>query len=162
MKPLKSKRGSGTIYRGNITRVIEGLEVSRRMVFEVTEVSRHKGQQLLVPKIRVCVLWTSLGLPEESILKIYRDRGTSEQYHVEFKTEMDMERLPSGKFPINNAFLFLGMLVYNALKVLGRDMVISRALGLKTEMGSVILMCGRITRHARRLTLRLGCTTGAW
>jgi hypothetical protein len=169
MKPLKNKRESATIYRGSVTRSVPELEEPVRMVFEVTEVTRHKGQQLLVPDIRVCVLWTSLELCETDILKIYRDRGTSEQYHAEFKTEMDMERLPSGKFIVNNAFLLLGVLVYNMLKVVGRDMVFARALGLKkatrrrmkTVMRNVMLMCARITRHARQLTLCLGCN-GPW
>ena len=61
------------------------------------------------------------------------------------------------------------MLVYNMLKVVGSDMVFARALGLKkathrrmkTVMRCVMLMCGRITRPARRLTLRLGCP-GPW
>jgi len=115
------------------------------------------------------VLWTSLALSEEEVLKVYRDRGTSEQYHAELKSEMDMERLPSGKFVVNNAFLLLGMLVYNMLKVVVREMVFARALGLKkatrrrmkTVMRSVMLMCGRIIRHARQLTLRLSCP-GPW
>jgi hypothetical protein len=169
VQPLERKKESGTIYRGSVTRAVKGIKDPVRMVFEVTEVTRQKGQQLLVPEIRVCVLWTSLELPEEEVLKIYRDRGTSEQYHAEFKSEMDMERLPSGKFVVNNAFLLLGMLVYNMLKVVGRDMVFARALGLKkatrrrikTVMRSVMMMCGRIIRHARQLTLRLSCT-GPW
>lgn len=169
VKEFSGKRESGRIYRGSTCREVEGLKEPVRMVFEVTEVLQQKGQQLLVPEIRVCVLWTSLGLTEDQILKIYRDRGTSEQYHAEFKTEMDMERLPSGKFVVNNAFLLLGMLVYNMLKVVGSDMVFARALGLKkatrrrmkTVMRCVMLMCGRITRHARRLTLRLACP-GPW
>ena len=48
---------------------------------------------------------------------------------AELKSEMDMERLPSGKFVVNSAFLLLGMLVYNMLKVVGRGMVFARALG---------------------------------
>jgi hypothetical protein len=57
------------------------------------------------------------------------------------------------------------MLVYNMLKVIAQDMVVAKALGLKkatrcrlkTEMRSVIFMCGKITRHARKLRLHLGC-----
>jgi len=169
VKEFAGKRESGRIYKGSAFRKVRGLKEPVRMVFEVTEVLQQKGQQLLVPEIRVCVLWTSLELPEDEVLKIYRDRGISEQYRAEFKTEMDMERLPSGKFVVNNAFLLLWMLVYNMLKVVGSDMVFARALGLKkamrrrmkTVMRSVMLMCGRITRHARQLTLRLGCP-GPW
>ncbi len=169
IKEFKNKRESGKIYRGSVFKEVKGLKDPVRMVFEVTEIAHKKGQLLLVPDIRVCVLWTSLVLGEEDVLKIYRDRGTSEQYHAELKTEMNMERLPSGKFMVNSAFLLLGMLVYNMLKVVGRDMVFARALGLKkatrrrmkTIMMSVMMMCGRITRHARTLALHLGCT-GPW
>jgi len=128
-------------------------------------VTRQKGRHLLVPEIRVCVLWPSLELAKDEVLKFYRDRSTSEQYHAEFKTEMNMERLPSGKFVVNYAFLLLGMLVYNMLEVVGSDLVFARALGLekatprrmKMVMRCVMPMCARITRHTRRLTLRLAC-----
>ncbi|MGV0036717.1 MAG: hypothetical protein ACNYPE_17840 [Candidatus Azotimanducaceae bacterium WSBS_2022_MAG_OTU7] len=37
---------------------------------------------------------------------LYADHGTSEQFHREFKTDMDIERLPSGKFdPCAGAWL---------------------------------------------------------
>jgi hypothetical protein len=35
------------------------------------------------------------------IIALYRDHGTHEQFHSEFKTDMDLERLPSGKFETN-------------------------------------------------------------
>ena len=154
-----------TVYRGSISREIEGLAESVRLVYEVTETTMQKGRPLLAPKITVCAVWTTLDLPEKEVLRIYRDRGTSEQYHAEFKTEMDMERLPSGKFRVNSTFLRLGMLVYNMLKVLGRDMVLSKALGLKkatrrrmkTVMRSMIFICGKMVKHARRIELHLDC-----
>ena len=154
-----------TTYRGSIQREIAGMDSPIRLVFEVTETTSKKGQMLLTPDITVFVAWTSLDLAERDVLKIYRDRGTSEQYHAEFKSEMDMERLPSGKFRVNSAFLLLGMLVYNMLKVIGQDLVIAKAVGLKkatrrrmkTVMRSVMFMCGKITRHARKWKLHLGC-----
>jgi hypothetical protein len=33
----------------------------------------------------------------KEIIKLYQDHGTSEQFHSEFKTDMNLERLPSGK-----------------------------------------------------------------
>ena len=57
-----------------------------RMVFEVTERMEKKGQMLLKPDVTVFVVWTSLDLPEDDVLRLYRERGTSEQYHVEFKS----------------------------------------------------------------------------
>jgi len=35
------------------------------------------------------------------IIALYRDQGTHKQFHSEFKTDIDMERLPSGKFDTN-------------------------------------------------------------
>ena len=40
--------------------------------------------------------------------KLYRQHATSEQFHSEFKT--DLERLPSGKFPTNDLVMHLGVL----------------------------------------------------
>jgi hypothetical protein len=165
MESFDTRQTSQNVYRGSISRKIKNKEEPVRMVFEVREITSRKGQLLLVPEIKVFAAWTSLDLPEKDILKTYRDRGTSEQYHAEFKDEMDMERLPSGKFKVNSTFLLLGMLVYNMLKVIAQDMVVAKALGLKkatrrrlkTVMRSVIFMCGKITRHARKLRLHLGC-----
>jgi hypothetical protein len=61
-----------------------------RMVFEVTERMGKIGQMLLTPDVTVFVVWPSLDLPEDDVLRLYRERGTSEQYHAEFKSEMDM------------------------------------------------------------------------
>jgi len=162
---LHKRRKTQTVYRGSIYKEVDGLAEPVRLVFEVTETTKKKGRPLLYPDITVFSAWTTLDLPEREILRIYRDRGTSEQYHAELKTEMDMERLPSGNFKVNSTFLRLGMLVYNMLKVLGRDMVLSKALGLKkatrrrmkTVMRSLILMCGKIVKHARRIELHLDC-----
>jgi hypothetical protein len=43
----------------------------------------------------------------------YHAHGESEQYHSELKTDMDVERLPSGKFETNELVLELAMIAYN-------------------------------------------------
>lgn len=154
-----------TVYQGSLYREVEGFDDPVRMVFEVTEIKSRDGQLFLTPEVIVFSAWTSLDAPAEKVLRAYRQRGTSEQYHAEFKSELDIERLPSGKFAVNSAFLKMGMLVYNMLKVVGQDMVLAKALGLKkaarrrvkTVMRSVMYMCGKITRHARQLVLHLAC-----
>lgn len=153
------------VYRGSLYRSVEGIKAPVRMVFEITEIKSKDGQLLWAPEIIVFSAWTSLEAGEEEVLKSYRQRGTSEQFHAEFKSELDIERLPSGKFAVNTAFLKMGMLVYNMFKVIGQDMVFAKALGLKkatrrrmkTIMRSIVYLCGRITRHARRFILQLAC-----
>ena len=158
------------VYRGSTYRRLKDREEKIRLVFDVKEIYKENGQLLFLPKVEIFSVWTSLmDFSDKDVLRLYRQRGTSEQFHAEFKTEMDMERLPSGKFKVNKAFLRMGMLAHNMLKVISQDMVMEKALGLKkatrrrvkTVMNSVIFMSCRVISHARSLVMQLGCSE-AW
>ena len=101
----------------------EGREVlvKFRMVVEVVErtIDKH-GKALLLPLTDVVAWVTSLDLPEEEVVALYRDHGTSEQFHSELKGELDLERLPSGKFATNTLILELGTLANNVLRLMGQ------------------------------------------
>ena len=43
------------------------------------------------------------------------------QYHSEIKTDMDVERLPSGKFESNKLVLELTMIAYNIFRIIGQE-----------------------------------------
>jgi len=73
----------------------------------------RKGQLLLTPEIELEAWWTRLSIDEQAIIQRYADHGTSEQFHSEFKTDLDIERLPSGKFATNALVLVVSMLAYN-------------------------------------------------
>ena len=60
-----------------------------------------------------CLLYTSTSLPDETVIDLYHAHGESEQYHSEIKTDMDVGRLPSGKFENNKLVLELTMIAYN-------------------------------------------------
>jgi hypothetical protein len=92
-----------------------------RVVFEVIQRTiKADGQRLLVPQIEVNTWWTSLKLPAKEVIALYHAHGTSEQYHSEIKTDLDLERLPSGKFATNATMLSLGLLAYNVLRLCGQ------------------------------------------
>ena len=77
-------------------------EYTLRMVFMVIERTIDRiGQLLLEPEIEVAAYWTSLPDAPYKIIELYRAHGTSEQFHSEIKSDMDLERLPSGKFETN-------------------------------------------------------------
>lgn len=163
----ENKEKGFRVYRGSTYRRLKGRNEEIRLVFEVKEFYAQKKQLTFAPRIDVFSVWTSLrNFSDKEILKLYRMRGTSEQFHSEFKTEMDMERLPSGKFQVNRAFLRMGMLAHNMLKVIGQDMVMEKTLGLKratrrrikTVMNSVIMLSCRLVRHARELIMQLNCS----
>jgi hypothetical protein len=79
------------------------------------------GQLLLIPELKVNTWWTSLKEPEKEIIELYHDHGQSEQYHSELKTDMDLKRLPSGKFATNKLVLELALLAYNILRLIGQQ-----------------------------------------
>jgi len=49
------------------------------------------------------------------------DHATSEQFHSEFKTALDVERLPSRKFATNALVLSCATLAYNILRWIGQN-----------------------------------------
>ncbi len=78
---------------------------------------------LLMPDVEVETWWTSLDLPETEVIELYHGHGTSEQFHSELKSDMDLERLPSGKFATNALVLQLAMLAYNMLRRMGQESI---------------------------------------
>lgn len=60
-------------------------------------IDKH-GQILLVLDIEFESYWTTLTLEPEEVIELYHEHGTCEQFHRELKTDLDLERFPSGKF----------------------------------------------------------------
>jgi hypothetical protein len=78
------------------TRTSQGTAYTHRRVTRVVERTiDRRGQTLLVPELEIEGWWTSLDHPDATIIDLYRDHATSEQFHSEFKTDLDLERLPS-------------------------------------------------------------------
>jgi hypothetical protein len=164
-------RDGKKVYIGSAYREIPELERKVRIVYEVIErASKADGQLFLVPDIEVNTWWTSLEEPEKVVIELYHDHGQSEQYHSELKTDMDLERLPSGKFQTNQLVLELAMIAYNALRLIGQqslkqnDAPMRREAGrrrIRTVIQNLILMASRVVTHARKKYLNLGCSN-AW
>ena len=121
------------------------------------------GQQLLLPKLSVEGWNTSLSTQSNAqIIALYADHGTHEQFHSELKTDMHLERLPSGKFNANDAVCSLAVLAYNALRIIGQsalrgaDSPVRHAAErrrVKTVIREIICAPGQWIRHARQLWL---------
>ena len=85
--------------------LIEGIDRPVRRVLRLIERTIDgKGQHLIMPE-RVLEGWTTTLSAEQfsasDIIELYADHGTHEQFHSEFKTDLDLERLPSGRFDTN-------------------------------------------------------------
>ena len=124
--------------------------------------SDAEGQVLLVSDIEVDTYWTSLNHSPEEVIKQYQNHGTSEQYHSEIKTELDLERLPSGKFKTNNLILHLGLAAYNILRFLSQESLKAADAPLRkkaqrrrirTVIQNLITLAAKLVYHARRYKL---------
>jgi hypothetical protein len=128
-----------------------------------------KGQHLLVPDIELEGWWTSLKLSEEKVIALYKDHGTSEQFHSELKTDMDLERLPSGKFEVNSLIMACAALSYNILRYIGQLGLLgdktpvrhpAKRRRIKTVIQELMYLAARLIAKGRRLWLRFSRHSG--
>ena len=167
---VNSPRDGKTVYIGSDWKTVTSKQFNKeftlRTGYEITERTIDKyGQFNLVPDVEVETWWTNLGDPDEEIIRLYHAHGECEQFHSEVKTDMDLERLPSGKFATNALILELGMIAYNILRMIGQGTIGGRAprqkrdvkrRRLRTVISNLIMMAGHITMHARQLITGLG------
>ena len=138
--------------------------ITLRRVVRITERTiDKKGQQLLIPEYELEGWWTSLKVTDQEVIDLYKGHATSEQYHAEIKTDMDLERLPSGKFATNQLVMACGALVYNILRFMGQVALVNakgiirheaKRRRIKTVMQELIYFAGRLITSGRRLKLR--------
>lgn len=129
---------------------LEGRELPHPVVFKITERTAKKGQMLAFPEVKIETYRCSLErMPPEEAIELYRDRGTSEQFHSEIKTDMGMERFPSVHFETNDPTLHLTALAYNMLRIVGR-----RRIG--TVIRDLIPTVGRWVKKSRQFHISLG------
>ena len=159
------------VWRGKTCQNLKGEPLPFPIVFEVTERTIKKGQALLFPEVSVDNYWTSVDLqPYETIL-LYHDHGTSEQFHSELKSDMDLERLPSGRFESNAFVLLLGMVAYNLLRLCGQESLRedngniekmpeyrnkAQRRRIRTVMLDLIYVAGRIIHTSRKWIISFG------
>jgi hypothetical protein len=160
-----SPREGKTVYVGDTMRQRDGETM--RVVFEVIERTIDRdGNALLLPVIEVNTWWTSLSKREASakeVVAAYHDHGTSEQFHSEIKSDMALERLPSGKFATNALVLTLSVLAFNMLRLCGQVAIDKgyvprrevKRRRLRKVIQDLMYTAARVIRHARRLKLAL-------
>ena len=156
-----------TVWEEAVT--VQGIARPVRRVLRLIERDiDRRGQQLIVPEVELEGWTTSLG-PKQfdaaKIMALYADHGTHEQFHAEFKTDLDLERLPSGKFDTNYLVCQLAAVVMNILRLMGQSGLLgpdapvrhaAKRRRLKTVMQELIYKAGRIIEHGRKLILGLG------
>ena len=145
-----------------------GWDYHLRRVMRVTERTiTAGGERLLHPEVEVDGWWTNLSrsVSDAKVIALYEDHGTSEQFHSEFKTDLGIERLPSGKFATNDLVLACATLAYNILRWLGQNGLRgpkaplrhpAERRRLRTVMQELMYRAARVIRSGRRLALGFG------
>ena len=141
------------------------------VTYKVTRRSIDKnGQPLLFDEIEVDTYWTNLGESPADVIALYQDHGTSEQYHSEIKSDLNLERLPSNKFAVNQLFFALGGIAYNLLRAVGNRLTMyknkwpkhlkaKRAKQTRRRVSSiikdVITIAGKLVSHSGTKQLKI-------
>lgn len=171
---VRHPREGKNIYVGSSWKDVEYKDstgstkvITMRIVYEVIERTTDKdGQLLFTPDIECNTIWTNLGWSDDDIINGYHAHGECEQYHSEIKTDMDVERLPSGKFDTNELVIELTIIAYNILRLIGQESLKSKnspktkrpikRRRLRTVIGNLMQIAGHLTEHGRRIILALG------
>ena len=173
-KDVRHPREGKTVYIGSSWEDVdykdsEGNDksITMRIVYEIIERTMDRdGQFLLEPDIECNTIWTNLGWTDDEVIAGYHAHGECEQYHSEIKTDMDVERLPSGKFETNELVLELTILAYNILRLIGQESLRSKRAPkskhpvkrrrIRTVISNLIQIAGHLTIHGRQVVLALG------
>jgi hypothetical protein len=152
---------------------IEGINRPCKRVLRLIERTIDaKGQSLIEPQLTLEGWTTSLGaqFSGADIIALYADHGTHEQFHSEFKTDLDLTRLPSGKFDTNYLVCQFAALAMNILRLMGQRGLLgpdapvrhsAKRRRIKTVMQELIYRAGRLIETGRRLILGLGANDRA-
>lgn len=100
---------------------------------------------------------TNMTLPLQEQIDWYRQRGQCENQIKELKWDFEMRVLPSGDFFVNAVYFRIMTLAYNlflALKCLSLPELF-KPCRLKTLLFRLLALPAVVTRHARRLQLKL-------
>ena len=170
---ISTPREGKTVYIGSTWKDVtytgsdqQDYTIGIRAGYEIIERSIDKYGQFLMPSdIEINTWWTNLGLSDTDIINLYHAHGECEQFHSEIKTDMDVERLPSGKFETNELVLELTILAYNILRMIGQESLRKkdtpmkhnvRRRRLRTVISNLVMMASHVTEHARRVMIGLG------
>ena len=156
---LKSSTIEKTVYEGFKITTIEDIDSPVKIAYRISDVRMRHGQQLLFPEIDVESYYTSLDYDVERIVNLYHDHATSEQFHSEIKSDLDLERVPSSKFSSNACVLMLGTIAYNVLRIIGIEMAqfpnsplrtkVERR-RIRTVIQNIMYMASKVVSHARK------------
>jgi hypothetical protein len=156
----------------NLDGVGSPVNPARRVIRLIERTIDKHANPLLLPAYELEGWTTTLPgkFTMQDIIDLYKDHATHEQFHSEFKTDMDLERLPSGKFDTNFLVCAMAAVAMNILRLIGQNALIgtdaplrhaAKRRRMKTVMQEIMFKAGRMIKHAGRWVLGLGANDSA-
>jgi Transposase DDE domain group 1 len=145
-----------------------------RRIYRLCERTIDKqGHRLLLPEYVLEGWTTTLGedFTPAQVMALYCDHATHEQFHSEFKTDMDLQRLPSGKFDTNYLVCQLAAVAMNLLRLIGQHTLSgphapvrhkAQRRRIRTVLQEMMYKAARLISHAGQSLLGLGRKEGAF
>ena len=168
MGEMEISREGKNVYTATISHIVPAgftdKDLPVEIVLQATERSIDKhGSVLLINEIAVDTYWTNIGEQAKTVIDLYHNHGTSEQFHSELKSDMDIERLASGKFKSNALILTIGMLAFNFLRDIGMKTIEFKQVApvqitvkrkrIKSVLRDMIHIACKMVKHAGTLIL---------
>ena len=162
-------------YRFEISDCPDGLEgLGIHCIVEVrTEQFMPDGKPYLAEELsaEAAVWWTNLPDPDpKTVVMLYHDHATMEQHHGEVKSDLGVERLPSGKFATNSLYLQLAYIAFTVLRLIGDKAVMcdpsishrkSRPAPKRLRIGTIlnryVFVPCRLAWHSRQFQIAIDC-----
>ena len=141
-------------------------EKARQINFVTERTIKADGQIFLIPEYELESYYTSVETASDmEIQALYHAHATSEQFHSEIKTDLDLERLPSGKFATNAIVLALGVFAYNLLRIISQESLKNndypptahkvKRRRIRTVIDRYICLAVKFVRHSRSVFVKL-------
>jgi hypothetical protein len=162
----RESRHGKTVWTGVAMELHPGCLEEAHCVYECIERTTDRdGTPLLIPDLEVNTWWTNLPAAADTVIALYHDHGTSEQFHSELKHDMGIERMPSGKFNVNDLYLMIAQNAFNVLRFIGQSakaepsLLPLKAKSLRMRIGKVISniisIAVKYVRHAGNSVIKL-------
>lgn len=158
-------RPGKTVYRGiRSDRKPAGMEdFNGFLVIEgVERTIQADGQRLLIPSVAIDSWWTNLPFSVKECVRLYRDHGTSEQFHSELKSDMGVELLPSGSMATNALVLGLATIAFDCLRLIGDAALVPpkkdsdpKRMRLRTVLLDFVKIGCKLVKHANTMLLKV-------
>lgn len=124
-----------------------------------------QGNPLLFPDLQVEIYLTNLPEDHDTIIELYHNHGLSEQFHSELKSDMNIEKFPSGKMNVNSLLLHIAMIAFNTLRYIGQQALRFKHLlpykhnvkrkRLRKVIDDLIRVACKLVYHAKQWKIKL-------